>query len=209
MKTIEIKIYSFNELTEEAKQTALSEYRENTHDDFYSQEVTESVKKVLELFNLKTGNYYSDIRTGHIDDNILNLSGVRLCKYLVNNYFADLFKPEYIKTIDGRKKWGKLYICKYFTGKSGEHTQIYSKWKKYNNSCTLTGACYDNDILNPIYDFLNKPEKTTTFEDLLQDIGNAISKTYKDVEEWVNSEEFIIDMIENNDYQFTEYGKLY
>lgn len=31
-------------------------------------------KEVIELFNLKTGNEYSDIRTSHIDDNILQLS---------------------------------------------------------------------------------------------------------------------------------------
>jgi hypothetical protein len=209
MKTITVNLYSFNELTEEAKQKAIDSFRDGDN-YFYFNEVEDSVKKVIDLFNLRTGNYYSDIRTGHIDDCILQLSGVRLCKYLVNNYFTDLFKPEYIKTIDGRKKWGKLYFCKYFTTKDGKQfTQIYSKWKKYSNDCTLTGACYDNDILKPVYDFLSKPDKHTTYEDLMQDIGNAISKTYQNVDEWVNSDEFIIDSIEANEYQFTEDGKLY
>jgi hypothetical protein len=43
----------------------------------------------------------------------------------------------------------------------------------------------------------------------MEEIGWSIAKTYDNVEKWVNSDEFIIDMIENNDYQFTEYGKLY
>jgi hypothetical protein len=209
MKTIEIKIYSFNELTEEAKQTALNEYRENTHDDFYSYEVTESVKKVIELFNLKTGNYYSDIRTGHIDECILQLAGARLYKYLINNYFTDLFKPEYIKTIDGYKKWQKLYFCKYFTGMNGDRTHIYSKWKKWDNSCTLTGVCYDNDILDPIYEFLKKPTEKTTFQDLMEEIGWNIAKTYDNVEKWVNSEEYITETIEDNEYDFHEDGTRY
>jgi len=207
MKTITVNLYSFSELNDEAKKVAIDNYRNNSQDDFYGYEVTESVKKVIELFNLKTGNYYSDIRAGHIDDCILQLAGVRLYKYLVNNYFTDLFKPEYINTIDGHKKWQKLYFCKYFTAKDGKQfTQIYSRLKKYSNDCTLTGTCYDNDILKPIYDFLNKPDKNTTYEDLMQEIGNAISKTYQNVDEWVNSDEFIIDMIENNEHQFTEDG---
>jgi hypothetical protein len=209
MKTVTLNIYKFSELSEDAKKKAIEWYRSCEDYQPYYGEVEDSVKKVIELFNLKTGNYYSDIRTGHIEDNILQLSGARLYKYLINNYFTDLFKPEYIKTIDGRKKWGKLYICKYFTGMNGDRTHIYSKWKKWDNSCTLTGVCYDNDILDPIYEFLKKPTEKTTFQDLMEEIGWSIAKTYDNVEKWVNSEEYITETIEANEYDFHEDGTRY
>lgn len=207
MRTVRTKVYKFNELSEQAKQKAIDTFRSNNNGvNFYAEDICNSAKKVIELFNLKTGNEYSDIRTSHIDDNILQLSGVRLYKYIINNYYSDLFTPAYIKTI--YKEWHcKLFICKLKTGRDGnKYTQVYSKTKK-DNSCVLTGVCYDMDILEPIYKFLEKPSKGTTFEDLMNEIGNAISKTYSDNDEWVNSDEFITETIESNDYEFTQDGR--
>ncbi len=76
-----------------------------------------------------------------------------------------------------------------------------------DNSCVLTGVCYDQDILQPIYDFLKLPGKTTTFEDLIKDIENAISQTFRNNEEWVNSTEYITETIEANEYEFTKDGE--
>jgi len=92
-------LYSFNELSKESQEKAINNYRNDGRDYlFYYDDIISSVKKVIELFGLKTGNQYDDIRTSHIYDDILNLSGVRLYKYLVNQYYSDLFKPKYIKT---------------------------------------------------------------------------------------------------------------
>ena len=146
MKTITINLYKFSELSEEAKKTALDQYRNKQYDNqFYFDEIINSVKKVIDLFNLKTGREYTDLRHSHIDDDILNLSGVRLYKYILNNYGKQLFTPKYIKCIDREVKW-KAYKCKVNTGADGnKYTLIYSK-QKTDNSCVLTGVCYDMDI---------------------------------------------------------------
>jgi len=206
MKTVTIEVFTFAELIETAKQKAISNFRNKNYDNsFYFDEIIETVKKVIELFNLKTGREYSDIKTSHIDDTILELKGVRLFKYLMNNYGNDLFTPSYIKAIDKEFRC-KLFICKVRTARDGhKYTQIYSKNKK-DNSCVLTGCCYDEDILKPIYDFLKKPEENTTFEDLMNEIGEAISKTFSDTEDWINSDEFIAEELELNNYEFTEDG---
>ena len=134
MRTIRIKLYKFNELSKNAKQKAIENWRsQNEQDSFYFEEIEGSVKAVIELFNLKTGRTWDDIRTSHIDDNILELQGIRLYKYLVNNYYNDLFKPKYIKSINGIKT-GKQFIFKVHKDHKGElYTQIYSKnnrsWK--------------------------------------------------------------------------------
>lgn len=208
-RTVRTKVYKFNELSEQAKQKAIDFYRNanygSGHNQHYFDEVTDSVKAVIELFNLKIGREYTDIRTSHIDDNILELKGIRLYKYLINNYYNQLFTPTYIKILDRPVKW-KQFICKVIKGQSGEYTQIYSKQKR-DNSCVLTGICYDMDILDPIYSFLKYPDKNVTFADLMSDIESAISKTYDNTEEWINSDEFIKDEIEANEYEFTQDGK--
>jgi hypothetical protein len=208
MKTVTVNIYKFSELSEDAKQKAIDNYRSQGVDQFYYDEIIDSIKKLSDIFNLKFGRKYTDIRTGHIEDNILQLSGVRLYKYLINNYYVDLFRPKYIKCID-REIRCKQFICEVNKYKNGTiSTFLYSKMK-YDNSCVLTGVCYDDDILKPIYDFLNKPEKSVTFEDLIQDVECAIQKTFNDTEEWVNSEEYITEIIEANEYEFTEDGNRY
>lgn len=208
MKTIEVKIYSFDELTETAQQNAINHFREIQDFSFEFEEIISSIKKLMDVFDLRGGDTYANLKYWHIDDVILQLSGVRLYKYILNNYGFALFKPKYLKCIDKAVNY-RQFICKQHKDHKGEiYTLLYSKYKK-SDSCVLTGVCYDDDILKPVYDFLKNPCKYTTFEDLIQDIENAISKTFQDAEEWLNSEEYIIDMIKANNYEFTENGKLY
>lgn len=205
MRTIRTKVYQFNELSNEAKQIAIQWYRNGNYDgQLYADEIIDSVKAMAEVFNLKFGREYTDIRTVHIDDNILELQGVRLYKYIVNNYWRHLFRPSYIKSIDRPVYW-KQFICKVKKGQNGEYTNLYSKIRK-DNSCVLTGVCYDMDILQPVYDFLQKPDKSTTFADLISDIESAIRITFEINEDWINSDEYITDQIEANEYEFKADG---
>jgi len=212
MKTIRTKVYQFNELTEKAKEVAINWYRNSNDDGYlYSDEIIESVKAVCELFNLKTGREWSNIRTSHIDDNIMELKGIRLYKYIVNNYWNSLFKRKYLGCIgDNRVIKHRMSKTNFYDMKKGARVNssnfIYSNIQ-YDNSCTLTGVCYDMDILQPVYDFLEKPNTSTTFEDLMNEIESAISKTFQQNEEWVNSDEYITEQIESNEYDFTKDGK--
>lgn len=208
MRTIEIKLYKFSELSERAKQKAINNHLNNIDGSHIYDEIKQSVDKLCDLFNLKTGNQYDDLRHSHIDDDILNLSGVRLYKYLVNNYWNELFKPKYLKCIDREIK-AKQFICKVNTNHKGnKYTMLYSKYLK-SSSCVLTGMCFDDDILKPVYDFINLPDKNTTFEDLINSIENAISKVFRDTEEWISSSEYLIEEIEANEYDFTEDGNIF
>jgi hypothetical protein len=208
MKTIQI--YTFAELSEDAKETAMNQYRkktENYHYGFYYDEIIESAKACAEVFGFEFGREYTDVRTSKIDDCILNLSGVRLYKYIVSNFYNDLFKPRYIKSLD------RELICKQFIWKikkrynGSYYTTLYSKMR-VDNCCSLTGVCYDDDILKPVYEFLTRPDKNTTFEDLLSDIEHAIQKTFDRTEEWLNSDEFINEELENRDFDFLEDGSI-
>lgn len=207
MRTIETVLYKFDELTPEAKENAIEGYRNSGVDgDYLFSEIRGSIDAFCKLFRIHTGRSYTDLRTDKVDSNTLELSGIRLYKYLMNNFGNDLFKPVYLKSFDREVK-SKAFICKTKESKSGKYTLIYSKQRK-DNSCVLTGVCWDNDILQPVYDFLKKPNESTDFEDLIKEVENTISKCFSETEDWLNSDEYIKDEIENGDYEFLESGEL-
>lgn len=199
MRTIETKAYTFSELSEQAKQVALNSVREI--DNFYAEEIIGSIKAITELFDIKTGNEWTDFRTGHIDDDILGLSGIRLLKYLTNNYWQSLFSGKYY-SLWSKTEVSYKYYKEGFPVLKSRHSKVM-----FNNDCTLTGVCYDNDILKPVYDFMQNPCKHTTFEDLIQEMENAAEQCFIDAEEWVNSEEYLTETIEANGYEFTQDGQ--
>lgn len=212
MKTIQINLYSFNELNDKAKQKAINNYRNNNYSQYYFDEIIESVKKLANILNLEFGREYTDIRTSHIDDNILELSGVRLYKYIINNYYNDLFKPKYLGCIgDNRVIKHRMSKTNFYNMDKGAIVSssnfIYSNIQ-FSNSCTLTGVCYDDDILEPIYNFLKKPLNDVSFQDLINDIESSIQKCFDDTEQYINSDDFIIDEIEANEYTFESDGTL-
>ena len=216
MKTVQINLYSFNELSNEAKETAINAVRNrNDNNQFYFDEIIESVKKLADVFNLKFGREYTDIRTSHIDDNILQLQGLRLHKYIVNNYYNELFKAKYLKSggvIDTKKPFHRMMKQRLIEANcpnKGKYSISYYSNTAKDNSCVLTGVCYDNDILQPVYDFLARPDKTETFESLINSIESAIQKCFDNTETWLNSDEFTIDEIEANDYEFTIDGNIF
>lgn len=112
-------------------------------------------------------------------------------------------------TIDKEVNY-KPFICKVGTNHKGEkYTQIYSRIFRVNDGCPLTGVYFDYNILQPVYDFLKKPGKSTTFEDIIKDIESAIFKTFEETENWINSDSFIIDLFEANEYRFLKNGKVF
>ena len=63
--------------------------------------------------------------------------------------------------------------------------------------------------MQPVIDFLKKPDTSTTFEDLISGIESAIQKTFDSNEEWINSDEYITETIEANEYEFKADGTRY
>lgn len=207
MKTKTINLYSFDELTPEAQKKAISNFRNDIDNtDFIYDEAHESVEKFHDIFGTKEGRYsWLDINTGQIDDAILRLSGLRLQKYLWNNYRRDLFKGKYYSL------WSKTEVS-YQYHKEG-YPVLKSRHSKIilDNSCVMTGVCYDMHLLDPIYDYLDKKDfsnDTTTFEDLLNKCIQSLEKSIYSEVEYQNSEQAIKETIEANEYTFEIDGTL-
>jgi 6-pyruvoyl-tetrahydropterin synthase len=218
MKTIELKIYSFSELSEEAQQKAISNYRNNgIYCQYIYDEAHETVKKAGKLFKLNLiGRTIFDFSASHLDNNILELTGLRLRKYLINNF--DLYKGKFYAAIGDNRIINHpcIKVHKYDISKGARVSSsnfYYSRIQK-ENSCILTGVCYDDSFLSPMYNFINDyrnfpSANYQTFEDIIQYCFDSLKKDLESEEEYRNSDEAIKDEIEANEYEFTEDGKIY
>jgi hypothetical protein len=114
------------------------------------------------------------------------VSGIALHKHLMNNYWSDLFKPKYLGWVKGKA--------------------VHSKIQR-ERSCVLTGFCGDEDILDPIYNFLDKPNDNATFADLLRECMESFRIAYRNDYEGSMEDESMADTIRGNDYLFTAEGR--
>jgi hypothetical protein len=214
MKTIELKIFKFNELSEESKQYAIEKYRSNNEEFFWQSEWQDVLKKFCDIFPISWS--HCDIYQGidfdiKCDDNIQELSGIRLMKYIQNNYSSFLWKGKYYKSFSYTNEKDLKHHNNIQTKQlsNGKYFQsFYSKIQK-ENSCVLTGFCGDDDILSPIYEFLKNPKESVTFADLLSDCLNSWLKGVRDDYEGQQTDEYISEHLDANDYDFTEDGEIY
>lgn len=208
MRTIELKLLKFSELSDKAKEKACENYRNKGYEPAWTQENRETMEKFAEIFPIKIMNWsYGGRGEGvsycfTVDDTIEELSGQRLATYIWNNYRHDIFKGKYYSSpmrnvpVDKQHPAGLTY------------TKRYSKII-LENCCVLTGYCMDDSILAPIYKFLNKPDINVNFKDLLDDCFDEwINACNADVE-FQNSDEYVGEHLEANEYEFIEEGETY
>jgi len=188
MRTYEIEVYTFPELSDRAKERAMSDY--GSHEPAWVEENNNSLEEFYELFYdliRQEGRYLTDhsFRAGGYVEEVLSLSGFRLMKYLWNNYRRSLYKG----------KW-------YGKGKAQRRSNV-----QLDNSGILTGYWADDAVLSPIYEFMSKPDGRT-FEDLLTECVESWRIAVEREYEWQQSEEYFNDIAEANRWEFTEYGQM-
>ena len=210
MKTIEINLYSFNELSDKAKEKAMNKYYEN--EDFYYiwDDAHKTVKEFCDKTIIKTyQNSWLDPYFNHIDDSILNLTGIRLLKYFINN-FDFLFKRKYLKCFDGHKNH-KMITNKTVQSKGKSNGKKYcfatSNIQK-ETSCNLTGVYYDDDFLEPIYNFIKNPKDNKNFEDIICECFYSLKNSIESEIEAKQTIEGFSELCEMNGYCFTEDGTM-
>ncbi len=213
MRIIELKLLKFNELSDEAKQTAIENYRNKGYEPAWTEENRQTLEAFEEVFPIQISKWsYGGRGEGVIysivGDHIEDVSGQRLATYLWNNYRRDLFKGKYYGHLSESDKHGnKIPVSKeHPIGK--RHVKRYSKII-LDTTCVLTGYYMDDVILKPIYEFLERPIKGVTFSDLLDDCFDAWIKGCNDDIEHQNSDEYIAEHLEANDYEFTSDGNTY
>lgn len=191
----EYTLYKIDELDENARQSAYNEWL-NHFDDFDLSDNENTLNAFLEVFygiEVRSWSYdtceYDYTMRSRYDEDIECLSGERLLSYLYNNYYDDLFKS-------------KHYYKTFGTVMKTRRSRIF-----VDNCCVLTGFIRDEDILEPIYRFLEHPNRNTTFLDLMEDcLDSFFSACQKDYEYYSSMEGFESEC-ESNDWEFLEDGR--
>jgi hypothetical protein len=200
MKTLELKLYKFDELDEETQDELIKKEREHLYKWVcrygydWEDEGKDSLDAFCKIFPVEWTQF--DVQNTDIDfkitcdDEIKSLSGFRLQKYLWNNYRRDIYK-------------GKFYWRGTLKGKSR-----HSKIQLVGMNCNLTGYCVDDDLLKPIYDFLDSRNPKGDFEDLLGDCLHAWVKGQCDELEYSYSEEKAREELIEAGEVYTEKGEV-
>jgi hypothetical protein len=166
LEVSEIKLFSFSELSDEAKEKAIEHWRDIERDFAWAGEWQDSLDEFCKVFPIEWAEWdiYHGISYKMIcDDEISELSDVRLSIYLQNYDIGD--------------------------------------------DCPFTGFCGDEDILEPMRDFLKKPDDRD-FESLLYEcLQSWLSGMRKDYE-YQLSDEYISETLEINEYDFNENGEM-
>jgi hypothetical protein len=215
MRTVRTKVYKFNELSKPAQHVAMDWWREGeTYDWIYDQAWT-SIEKFADIFDIKIKAFdYQEMYRSEwrfdMQDDILELSGQRLATYIWNNYKSKLYKGKYYGCVEADKYIQHPRIrSKQLTNKGRLKNWFnpYYSAVTLDHSCVLTGWCYDDSLLEPIYEFLDKPD-SRDFKELLQDCLYAVAKDVRAEVEASGEDSNVADTIMANDYEFTKDGRL-
>ena len=116
MRTIITNLYTFNELSDEAKEKAIENYRYSDFEFAWQREMIDTINAIAENMNCKAewhsydGITYNVSFYSHETEDIENLSGKRAWAYIWNNYlypnreYKTYWKDKIIHC-DGRKNW--------------------------------------------------------------------------------------------------------
>lgn len=157
MKTI--TTYSFSELSNQAKETAISNYRSKGFEYAWQDENHDSLNAFCDLFGVKVKDW--------------NIS-----------------------------TWGHSYIT---TDADNGHFRGWNKAKVNAIPEFLTGYCLDCDYIET---FKKEFERTGNALGAFEDAIDAGLSAWVQDMEWQESDEYTIDCIEANEYQFLENGMM-
>ena len=191
MKKVEIELFRFHELEQHVQEKLIQQEADVDTSHVY-EDARETVDKFLELFpDLATGNRsWLEPVTHYMHPNIMQMEGLRLQKWLVNNLWNDIYRPKY-------------------TYKPGNRRNRRSNCQ-VESVCPLTGVCYDHYILMPIMDVIKwKSDHThTTMDMLISDCFERLRMTINNEVEYLTSAESIKDMLRCNGLWYTKYGQV-
>lgn len=220
MKTINLTVYSFDDLSKDIQKQIIERERWNVMEQCmsdYRSDYQASLDRFEKLMNISVSQWNVDY-SGYgynvrIDTKIIheweykqgeneiydciyleNLSGKLLVRHLQNHILQELLT---------RKCY---HVFQYIDGKPIGKRR-YSKIIK-ECSCPLTGYCYDMYLIDPILKYLQNPTPTTTYEDLMNEcIESFFNCWHEEYEYWGDNEDAICERLHQNQYEDQLYYK--
>lgn len=227
MREAAVAVFTYDELSDEAKKRALAKWREREEHHWGGE-----VRKTIEAFEKEFGvdvkswqyspyNHSFSLDLSRIDGDVLALKGNRARAWFWNNHAHVLLAPT-------RHYWthdrdGKLYRAVAADSRVYQSKVFYDR--VYDGTCPLTGVCFDNDALDPLAYFcfgtywdedkqarLQSHVRTISADDcntvrgILRDCVESLFKAAENDWRDQESEEYFRDFCEANEWEFTEDG---
>ena len=199
MRTITTTLYLFDELSDEAKEKAIENYRCSMCAFAWQEEMIDSIEAIAKAMNCKAEWYSYDGITYDVSffsqetEDIESLSGKRAWAYIWNNYLYPCrkYKTYYAFYYDGRKNW---------TRKS----KISFGW----NDCPFTGYCADCCFIEAWMEWKKNFNKYSTVGDFIELVAEKLGEEWTSDNEYQISDEYISEFLEINEYEFNEEGEM-
>lgn len=195
MKKLEIKLYKFDELSDEAKETAIENHREKYLDYKWWDTTFEDVNQIGEVIGIDIDNIYFS----H-----MYCQGSGACFEGTYQYKKGALKAikEHAPKDEALHQIAKdLQIAqrKYFYLL---HATVKHSGHYHHENCT------DITVVNPERDYYYQELCDTGIDEALKDFMRWVMKRLYAEYEYMTSEEAIIEAIQANEYEFTFDGTL-
>ena len=200
------EVFTYDELSDEAKQAAIEEFSTDPNLYWSGEDNAASLKAFCNMVGIKPDwevgtwghSYCHPIMHDYGEQlneftDLPDLVGLRLRTWLINNY------DHVLTTRRGYGDYKKNDLNQW-------RYQHRSHILKRDNDCPFTGMYMDESLLQPIRSFIAAPTTNETFSGLIQDCLNKWVEDYVSDLEYTYSHEGIAEMIEVNEYEFTEAG---
>ena len=192
MRTIEVKLFTYDELNQKAKEKALEDYRYSAG-YFWFDDAMETIKKGLSLFDYSLKDYNIDLTNGysnikleseHYENAVEELTGLRLAKYIYNTYYWNIYK-----LLDFRKG-SKVRRSRIMVSRVYEYTGYYA----------------DEIFLDIVHNFIERPD-SRNFIELMMDCCEAVINDMCKDYIYQLSEEYFREYCYGNKFEFYEDGQ--
>ena len=198
MRTETIKIHTFNELSDNAKNVAREWFRESG--DMCYEECVDSMKAFAEAVGIHLNDWTLNIEPGRSyvrwswndEPETEGMTPARLRTWIVNNWLPELKSYKYLG--QGKKKEKSI--------------PIYSKIQYSYSDYPFTGYYTDIPFTDTILSFVNAPN-SQSLDDLITDAFEEMFCQLRNEYEHQNSDEYTDEMLEINRYEFTKNGEIY
>ena len=205
MKQVKCNLYKFEELSEESKKVVMERERNSIQQwgiDAWDSEHRDTLEKFSDIVGIKIRdwevcsydhNYRFYFPYDIYGKDASEVTGKYLLRFL-NSIYYEIRKGKYFSC---GQRWenGKFH-----------YSHRYSKilWEEMN--CPLTGVCYDNEILKPIYDWHKNPDWDKSLKELIDDCLESFFKQWEEECEYCGSDEYVIqELTESSAYEDTLY----
>jgi hypothetical protein len=200
MRTITKTVYTFDELSDEAKENAYNNDHIN-HDFAWDDAYRETLNRFCKIFDIKMHNWEVDYGGGNYDfeymgdnDVFNDMTAARFSKWIYNNFYTQIVEGKYYST---KGKWinGK-YNYKY------RYSKIFVE-----HDCTLTGYFADCDILEAVFNCIDYKTNYTCMDDLIDDCLSKFFEAWSKDIEYSDSFEAYEEMANCNEWEYDENGE--